>query len=160
MQHVCFPFVFLKIPRHTCVFIEFSICFHATPLFSLRFPLVPTQHKSFRFVFNRFLRETFVLFAFSIKFSCNTYVFFVFSINSKAAPMFSLRFQLVPTQHICFPCISTSSHATHVFSLRFLYVPKQHLCFHCVFHLLEITCVFLTFSIGSNATPVFFCFLL
>ena len=100
----------------------FSIGFHATPMFSLRFPLVPTQHLCFPCVIYRFPRNTCVFLPFSIgshanlcllfvfhRFPRNTCVFPTFSIGSHATRFFCLLFKSVHTTHVFSLSVQTSS---------------------------------------------------
>ena len=154
-------------------------------MFSLCFPLIPTQHLRFPCVFHRFQNKTLV--------------FLAFSTASDATHVFSVRFQqiqnknmcfpcvfvsYVPMPNMCYPCVSTNSNAkhkcfpvilyrfqrktcsflcistclysTHHFHFVFPQVPKQNQCFPCVMHLFQRrTYVFFNFSICFNAKPMF-----
>ena len=84
--------------------------------------------------------------------------------------MFSLRFQSVLTNNLCFLCVlhwlqrntcvflavPMCSYVETSFPLRFQYVPTKHLCCRCVFYAFpRNNCVFLQFSINSYATHMF-----
>ena len=119
-----FSICFPLVPtQHMC----FPFSFLQGPMQHSIFPEVPTQHLNSRCVFYRFPRR-----------SC---AFLSFSKGSRTKPMLSFAFSIGSNAKRVFPCVFIGFHANHMLSLCFPLVPTQNQCFCFVF-------------INSNAEPV------